>query len=130
MSAQQPPWTNLAGTIQMLQSIMSSALRNGGDEASQFVELSFTLGDERAATLAAQGIDVTDDWQLFTYVMGFSHAVGIAHAVVHSFEYHSAEVEDDDEQCTTFVFSTLSNLTPLLQVLPLHLIMREQAPDA
>lgn len=117
-------WTQLADVVYIMQDVVGGALERGDDAAHEFLEATHAATQPRIEALQACGIDVTDEMVLFTYCMGFSQATTIAHHVTHAYEFHSFDddVEPDDE-CTLFVHSILSNLLPLMPLIPLHLVL-------
>lgn len=120
------PWTHLAGTVELLQGIMRNAMEAAPDneEAAHFMDTAYTVTDERARHLLDMGIDVNDERQLFIYVSGFAQSLVVAHTVMHAFHFQTAFLEDD-EVCHVYVASVLSNIIPLMPLLPLHLILKE-----
>lgn len=122
------PWTQLASTVEMLQTIMRNAMEQAHDneEAAHFMETAYTVTDQRTRHLLDMGIDVTDERQLFIYVSGFAQSLVVAHTVMHAFYFESAYL-DEEESCHIYVHSVLSNIIPLMPLLPLHLILKDEA---
>lgn len=117
-------WTQLTDVVYIMQDIMSNALERGDEAAQEFLEATHAATQPRVEALQACGIDVTDDLVLFTYCLGFTQATTIAHHVNHAYEFHSFDEDvDPDEECTLFVHSIVSNLLPLLPLIPLHLVL-------
>lgn len=117
-------WTQLTDVVYIMQDVMGNALERGDEAAHEFLEATHAATQPRVEALQACGIDVTDELVLFTYCMGFAQATTIAHHVTHAYEFHSF---DDDvepgEECTLFVHSIISNLLPLMPLIPLHLVL-------
>jgi hypothetical protein len=119
------PWIELRSTVEIMQRIIASSMKassEGDGEASALVNMTYDMTAQRVEALAAKGIDLLDEQQLFTYVSGYTQAVMVAHKVMHAYDFQSEEVEPDD-QCASFIYGTVANLLPLMQLLPLHLIV-------
>jgi hypothetical protein len=119
------PWAELRPTVEILQLIIASSMQaasDGDENAADFVGTTFALTAKRSEALAEGGVDVLDENQLFAYVSGFSHSIMVAHNVLHVYGFETEEVEPED-QCESFVYGAVANLLPLMQLLPLHLIL-------
>lgn len=122
------PWKELKPVVEMMQALMVNAVAavaagaEGNESATDFTNKTYDLTADRVAQLLEFGVDINDEHQLYTFVLGFSHAVTVAHAVLHAYDFQSAEVEPE-AVCFTFCNAVVANLMPFMQLLPLHLIL-------
>lgn len=125
---ERPDWTVLAPTVRSLQRILESALEastEGNEHAADFVQNAYGLTEHRVSYISETfGLDMHNEWQLFSFATGYAASIMVAHEVLHLEGWY----HPDEDACGDFYQGTIVNLMPLLPLMPLEIILGDEGP--